>query len=89
MAFADTDALIEALKGCITKHGFENDIQIVKYRETVCALAAPTVDDKQMIKIEKQFSPDYKDRVKAFVEDANKMAEGHDNVSIKVECLIK
>ena len=62
--------LVKKLGECIAKHGFENDIKVTKYRETVCALAQGTVDDKQLLKIEKQFSPDRKEAVAAFKADA-------------------
>ena len=66
MSCEEKNTLIQNLAQCIQKHGFENDIKITQYRETVCALGAKEVQDNFQIKIEKTFAPDVKDRVKAF-----------------------
>ena len=70
MDAAEKAALIQSLSDCIKKHGFEKELKVTQYRETVCALAANEVQDTLVLKIEKTFAPDVKDRVNAFTEEA-------------------
>jgi len=80
--------LMQKLAGVITKHGLENDIKVNLQRETVCALAATTVEDSLKLTVEGKLPPDLKDKVEAFKAEANQVVEGIKDVSIKVESVI-
>lgn len=84
----EKETLIVGLSECIMKHSFEKDLQIKQTRETVCALAAPTVEDKQMIVIEKNMPPEVKDRVKDFVEEAKTIIGETQGVKLSVNSVI-
>jgi len=58
MTAEERQALVGKLAACIEKHGLEDKLAVKTSRETVCALAASTTDDKFTIAVEKDFAPD-------------------------------
>lgn len=83
----DRNALIEKLSNCIKSHNL--DLTVDTSRETVCALAASTVEDKFEVKVEKKFGPDMKEKVDAFKKDADAIVEGIEGASVKVSVEMK
>ena len=76
--------LVGELGAAIKKHGLEAELQVKTSRETVCALAAPGVEDKFEISVEKACKPDLKEKVDAFKAEAEPLVKDVEGASIKV-----
>lgn len=54
-------------------------------RETVCPLAAASIEDSMSLSIEKTFGPDKKEAVDKFKESVNSIVNGIKNVKVEVK----
>jgi len=78
--------LMKNIGACLKDNGINAKVEI--FRETVCALSANEIDDKTLLKVEKELPDTESDKAKAFNDAVKSIIEGISGVEIKVGAVL-